>query len=72
MDFNFFNWLRNGVKKSVLLGVADAMEEIGTPEDDDQLQKKIVAAVTQDEKKSKAKGQKRLGRSLKDLNKNTA
>ena len=68
MDFNFFNWLRNGVKKSVLLGVADAMDEIGVPEGDEQFQKKIAAAVAEDTKKAAGKGQRRLGRSLKDLN----
>lgn len=68
MEFNFFNWLRNGVKKSVLLGVADAIEEIGAPENDDQFQKRIAAAVLQDNKKNSSKGQRRLGRSLKDLN----
>lgn len=69
MDFNFFNWLRNGVKKSVLLGVADAMDEIGTPDNDDELHKRIQAAVAIEGKKSSTKGQRRLGRSLKDMNK---
>ncbi len=69
MDFNFFNWLRNGVKKSVLLGVADAMDEIGTPENDDELHKRIHAAVSIDPPKKGGKSQRRLGRSLKDLNK---
>lgn len=72
MDFNFFNWLRNGVKKSVLLGVADAIDEIGVPDNDDQFQKKIAAAVTQDTKKGSGKGQRRLGRSLKELNQKTS
>lgn len=69
MEFNFFNWLRNCVKKSVLLGVADAMEEIGVPEGDDQFQKRIAAAVGNESRKGRStRGQKRLGRSLKDLN----
>ena len=68
MEFNFFNWLRNGVKKSVLLGVSDAMEEIGTPDKDDELQKRIQAAVAIESRKTPAKSPRRLGRSLKDLN----
>ena len=30
-NFNFFEWMRNGVKSAVLLGVSDAVEEIGMP-----------------------------------------
>ena len=37
MDFNFFNWIRDGVKKSVLLGVSDAVDEIGVPDGDKRL-----------------------------------
>lgn len=68
MELNFFNWLRNGVKNSVLLGVADAIEEIGVPEKDDQFHKRITSVIKQDVKKTGGRGQKRLGRSLKDLN----
>ena len=31
MNVNFFDWLRQGVKQSVLLGVSDAIETMGTP-----------------------------------------
>ena len=34
MDFNFFEWLRNMVKRTVLLGVSDAVEHMGTPSDE--------------------------------------
>ena len=71
MDFNFFNWIRNGVKKSVLLGVSDAMDEIGTPEGDNELTQRIQSAIGVEEKKTKGKRPKRLGRSLKDLNPET-
>ena len=30
MNFNLFLWIREGVKQSVLLGVSDAIEAIGT------------------------------------------
>ncbi len=28
---NFFTWIRDGVRQSVLLGVSDAVEQLGTP-----------------------------------------
>jgi hypothetical protein len=31
MSANFFEWIRDGVRQSVLLGVSDAIEELGTP-----------------------------------------
>ena len=31
MNFNFFDWIRDGVKRSVLLGVSDAAETMGAP-----------------------------------------
>ena len=34
MSFNFFDWVRNGVKDSVLLGVSDAVNTMGMPHDD--------------------------------------
>ena len=30
-QINFFDWIREGVKQSVLLGVSDAAEQIGVP-----------------------------------------
>ena len=73
MSLNVFTWIREGVKQSVLLGVADALEDIGVAPDGDNLQPRIrerlsrqvlaspVARPTVDAKP------KRLGRSLKDL-----
>jgi hypothetical protein len=70
MNVNFFEWLRDGVRQSVLLGVSDAIEQIGTPADSDDLHPN-VAALLQGESPSKAKGRasgrKRLGKSLKDM-----
>jgi hypothetical protein len=34
MSFNFFDWVRDGVKNSVLLGVSDAANTMGMPPDD--------------------------------------
>ena len=35
MQFNLFDWIREGVSRSVILGVSDAMEAIGSPEGED-------------------------------------
>ncbi len=71
MNVNFFEWLRDGVRQSVLLGVSDAIEQIGTPADSDDLHPN-VAALLQGEpakaKKTRGGGsRKRLGKSLKEM-----
>ena len=82
-NFNFFQWLRDGVKQSVLQGVSDAVETIGAPDQDAQLHPSIAALANNKGQKplkltaaaagsatpaaSSAGGRKRLGRSLKDI-----
>ncbi|KAA5545184.1 hypothetical protein FYK55_05780 [Roseiconus nitratireducens] len=73
MNMNFFEWLRDGVRQSVLLGVSDAVEQIGMPETDQELQPALATLLGNDSKpKSRRKGsnagsRKRLGKSLKDM-----
>jgi hypothetical protein len=71
MNFNLFMWMREGVKQSILLGVSDAIETIGMPEDSDQMNPKFLEFMRQDAKGKGASGsstrRKRLGRSLKDM-----
>ena len=71
MNVNFFEWLRDGVRQSVLLGVSDAIEQIGTPADSDELHPNVAALLQGDSPKSKrtgnSGGRKRLGKSLKDM-----
>jgi hypothetical protein len=76
MQFNFFNWVRDGVKQAVLLGVSDAVETIGTPLDDKTLSERLQAAmeprleaatVTATAKVGGTTKRKRLGRTLKDI-----
>lgn len=43
MNFNFFGWLREGVKQSVLLGVSDAVNHLGTPREGDDVQQRLTA-----------------------------
>lgn len=72
MNVNFFDWMRQGVKQSVLLGVSDAIETMGTPNDTDELHPRMLAFLQEEgnaPKKvgSRTRGKKRLGRSLNEL-----
>jgi hypothetical protein len=71
MNVNFFEWLRDGVRQSVLLGVSDAIEQIGTPADSDDLHPNVAALLQNEPSKAKrssgAGGRKRLGKSLKEM-----
>ncbi len=76
-----FNWIRDGVKQSVLLGVSDAIDTIGSPEENRSLHPALLSFAKQplamqaeariDESAQRkipsASGRKRLGRSLSDL-----
>jgi hypothetical protein len=76
MQFNLFTWIREGVRQSVLMGVTDAIENIGTPvngEDVTPHLKAMLAPRALDglppsrTVNEAAPQRKRLGRSLKDL-----
>jgi hypothetical protein len=78
MSFNLFQWIREGVRHSVIQGVADAVETIGTPPNDDNLSARLGEYLRSSETESlRVKGEqngqrKRLGRSLKDIDAKTA
>lgn len=71
MNVNFFEWLRDGVRQSVLLGVSDAIEQIGSPADADELHPNVAALLQGEPSKSKRDaanpGRKRLGKTLKEM-----
>jgi hypothetical protein len=72
MNVNVFGWIREGVRQSVLMGVADAMESIGTPPSGDDLRPKLMDSIRRNSESAVAiaanSGKpRRLGRSLKDL-----
>ena len=77
MSVNFFNWIRDGVKQSVLLGVSDAIETLGSPADPKSMHPNIAALMKgSDENSSRTthigasaptNSRKRLGRSLRDI-----
>jgi hypothetical protein len=76
MDFNLFHWIREGVRRSVMLGVADAIESVGSPATGEDLHKSLqhfrsrIDAPTDKPVSggnASAGVRKRLGRTLKDL-----
>ena len=80
MNLNFFDWLRDAVRRSVLAGMGDAVEQLGPPPEGDDLPPVLAAAmaaqdgpakVTSNRRSTKAGGttatRKRLGKSLKDM-----
>ncbi|MDR0391455.1 MAG: hypothetical protein LBH59_06090 [Planctomycetaceae bacterium] len=76
MNFNFFEWIRVGVKQSVLLGVTDAINAMGTPHDDKIAKDKIMSFLQHDSSEDNIKkrlaatsttGSKKLGRSITEL-----
>lgn len=74
MNVNMFGWIREGVRQSVLMGVADAMESIGTPPSGEDMRPKLLDSIRRNTEQSiaiaggaPAAKPRRLGRSLKDL-----
>ncbi len=43
---NFFDWIRQGVKRSVLQGVADAVDHMGTPVEQDRIRDHLLSFAT--------------------------
>ncbi len=76
---NFFTWLRDGVRQSVLLGVSDAIETLGSPAATEELHPSVAGLLKVDKGMEAAPmlahagsvpnrgNRKRLGRSLKDI-----
>ena len=83
---NFFTWIRDGVRQSVLLGVSDAIETLGTPAAADELHPSVAGMLRVDKQVEASprlahaavtsgagnhSNRKRLGRSLKDIETDT-
>lgn len=83
-NFNFFEWMRNGVKSAVLLGVSDAVEEIGMPTEAEGTDNNVLGFLQNAKSQQKITNsssssgssrtgtRKRLGRSLKDIEPTTS
>lgn len=75
-NMNLFTWIRDGVRQSVLLGVSDAVEQLGTPAATEDLHPSVVGFLNKETsedaprvtaKKGNTAGRKRLGKSLKEI-----
>lgn len=42
---NFFHWIRDGVRQAVLLGVSDAVNDIGTPAQGEDIGRRLLETV---------------------------
>ncbi len=78
-NFNFFQWIREGVRQSVLMGVSDAVQQLGVPDETEAahpaLANLLKASPTAGAaagrlgtaSTKKASSKKRLGKSLKEI-----
>jgi hypothetical protein len=73
---NFFEWIRMGVRRAVLLGVADAVGDIGKPPESEDISRRLLELLRQPIPAESAGGspqisytpkRRRLGRSLNDI-----
>ena len=87
-NMNFFGWIRDGVRQSVLLGVSDAIEQLGAPAATEELHPSVagflhverndgqpgprITATPTNNSSNANKNRKRLGRSLKDIGQEAA
>lgn len=79
---SFYNWIRDGVKRAVLLGVSDAIEQMGAPHEGEEINPKLAAllqpansqpALTSAPRPPVSRQErKRLGRSLNQIAKTPA
>jgi hypothetical protein len=73
-SMNFFNWIREGVRHAVLLGVSEAVESIGTPPNGDDMGHHLLEVLRGGRKidappqyASLPGKRKKLGRTLNDI-----
>jgi hypothetical protein len=75
---NFFGWIRDGVRQSVLMGVSDAVEQLGTPADATNAHPSVAGFLRSEVSgnstpkltnsgNASTRSRKRLGKSLKDI-----
>lgn len=49
MNINFFTWIREGVRQAVLHGVSDAVGHIGANSDEDDMPKRLLEVIRQND-----------------------
>jgi hypothetical protein len=75
---NFFTWIRDGVREAVLLGVSDAVEDIGTPSEGDKMPQRLLEVLRKDrplivnESEAEPGKRRKLGRTLTQIQASTA
>lgn len=72
MKMNFFDWVREGVRQSVLLGLSDAATEIGSEKDVEVLNQQFLSSIQQgrisaEPAKATRGRRKALGRTLTEI-----
>jgi|YNPNPStandDraft_1061719.scaffolds.fasta_scaffold18698_3 hypothetical protein len=74
MSLNFFGWIREGVKQSVLMGVHDALDHLGPRPDEDPIRERLIGFLAPAGETPASRclppasgSRKKLGRSLKDI-----
>lgn len=73
VNFNFFTWIREGVRQSVLMGVSDAVNHLGTPREGDEVHQRLTSflqdqgSATATPRLTDVSPRKKLGRTLQDI-----
>jgi hypothetical protein len=73
MGLNFFQWIREGVRHSVLSGVSDAVQDLGTPHERDDFQDRLMVFLkdgrptTPAPRLTSEPSRKKLGRTLQQI-----
>lgn len=80
----FYGWIRENVRRAVLLGFSDAVEQLGSPIEGDEIHPQLVAVLKQpkplltSEEPNRSKpapahqGRKRLGQTLDQIQERAA
>lgn len=80
----FYGWIRENVRRAVLLGFSDAVEQLGTPIEGDEMHPQLVAVLKQpkplltNDEPARPKpstvhgGRKRLGQTLDQIQERAA
>jgi len=72
-NFNFFSWIREGVKQSVLMGVSDAVHHLGSPREGDDVQQRLTTflqdqgSTTASPRLTDGAPRRKLGRTLQEI-----
>ena len=71
---SLFHWVREGVRQAVLLGVSDAVQDLGTAPDGSDMNQRLLEVIRRGQTPSAATAtltaeprRKKLGRSLNDI-----